>query len=1012
VRIRLFGPLEVVDDADAAVEIVGTRLRTLLARLAVDAGTPIHRDAILDAVWPQSAPGGAVNALQSLVTRLRRQLPGLVESHPVGYRLAVDPSAVDILRFEALAHTDPSAALALWRGEPFAGLHAPFVEAWTARLSELRLRVVQAVVADDLAHGKGSRRLGELAALAGEHPLHEPVNALLMRALVADGRSAQALVVFAELRGRLADELGADPGEELQALHTAILRDSTVDRPEPRLPPALTSFVGRDEELAQVRAALAAGRLVTLTGPGGAGKTRLALELARAWPLPVFLVELAPVHESSGVAATALAAVGAAETSLLGGAVTATQRVVTALRGRASLVVLDNCEHQLDACAALVDAVLAGCPEARILVTTREPLNLTGERLLPVGPLPVPQSTVDLTSAALRLFVDRAQAVRASFELTEETLPAVVEICRRLDGLPLAIELACARLRTLAVDEIAQRLGDRFRLLTGGSRTALPRHQTLAAVVGWSWDLFDESERRLAGRLAVFAGGADLAAIEAVCAGDGLDAADVLTVLIGLVEKSFVRMTPEPPRYSMLDTIQAYATDHLVAAGESDAVRHRHARYLLELAETAEPALRGHEQLTWLAWLSREYDNLTGALRWAVDSGHTEIAVRMVAAVGWYWVLRGASGEATAWLREVLSLPGLDAVEPSTVATTFAYDAVHQFSAGDPERATNSAKTAMAMADGTDHPTVAIVSAVIRANSADVAGALAELATLVDHPDQWAAAAAQLVRGHLAESVGDADGAAQHFAEARRRFEAVGDRWGTTMALSPLADVHSVAGEHAAAIELLTEAIRLAGEVGADDDRDWMRAQRGSERLRAGDATGAMVDLTQAQAAGHERGRPTLIAVAQIYQARAVGDPAVARALASDALQRLDSADGALLPRLRVLATVGLAQAAADAADHMAARGHAADAITGALSIVDAVMLAGVAEGVAEVVYAGGDHAGAARLLGIAVALRGRPDLGSPAVRRLLAELAPVPPEGDASVELAAFADALRRSEQ
>jgi predicted ATPase len=655
--------------------------------------------------------------------------------------------------------------------------------------------------------------------------------------------------------------------------------------------------------------------------------------------------------------------------------------------------------------------VLAGCPEARILITTREPLNLTGERLLPVGPLPIPQSTVDTTNAALRLFVDRAQAVRASFELSEETLPAVVEICRRLDGLPLAIELACARLRTLAVDEIAQRLGDRFRLLTGGSRTALPRHQTLAAVVGWSWGLFDERERRLAGRLAVFAGGADLAAIEAVCAGDGLDEADVVTVLIGLVEKSFVRMTPEPPRYTMLDTIQAYAADQLVAAGESDAAREKHARYMLELAERAEPALRGRDQLTWLAWLSREYDNVAGALRWAVDAGRTEISVGLVAAIGWYWVLRGAIGEAASWLREVLSQPGLERLPPSTVAIAYAYDAGYHFSAGDPERAASSAKAAAALATTTTHPVVAIVTAVTRAASADMPTVLGELATMVDHPDPWAAGAGELIRGHIAESVGDVDAAGRHFAEARRRFEAVGDRWGITMTLSPLAGIRSLAGEPAAAIELLTEAIRLAGEVGADDDRDWMRAQRGWERLRAGDSAGAAIDLAEVRAAGDARGRPTLIAMAQIYQARAVEDPARSQALVCEALQRLDSAEGALVPRLRVLATRGLAQAAADAGQPAVARRHAAEAIIAATSTVDNLMVAGVAEGVAEAVYALGDQDGAARLLGVAVALRGRSDLGSPAVRRLLAELEPVPPAGDAVIELAAFAEGLRAAD-
>jgi predicted ATPase/DNA-binding SARP family transcriptional activator len=984
VRIRLLGPLEIVDDGGAPVEVAGRRLRTLLARLAVDAGQPVSRDALIDAVWPGPPPAGALNALQTLVARLRRVVP--VESYPDGYRL---PDQVDVDLVEFLR--DPVAAWDQWRGEPFDGLDdAPFTQAVSARLMELRLRAAQTLVDRDLARGRLSAgRLAELTELARAHPLQEALQGRRMRALVVDSRPAEALAVFAALRQRLADELGTDPSPELVRLNASIL-GSTVDAPAGvRLPPPLTSFVGRTDELAQVAEALSAARLVTLVGPGGAGKTRLAVEVARSFAEPVWLVELAPVREPAGVGAAVLAAVAPAGATLLhSGPTDLGTRLRDALGERTGLLVLDNCEHLLDACAVLVDAVLAHCPRVRLLATSREPLAITGERLCPIGPLALPVPGPDLVAAegceSVRLFVDRARAVQPRFQLTEENLPAVVEVCRRLDGLPLAIELACARLRTLGVDEIAARLGDRFRLLTGGSRTALPRHQTLAAVVDWSWALFDERERRLAGRLAVFAGGADLSAIEAVCTGDGLDNADVVTVLIGLVDKSFVRLSLDPPRYTMLDTIQAYAAVQLAQTGESDTVRHRHAYYLLERAELAEPALRGHDQLTWLAWLRREYDNLAAALRWTVDAGDPDAAVRLVASLGWYWVLGSAAAESAGWFREVLALPGLSHVAGRTLATAYAYDAINQFSAGDRERAISSAKAAAQLADQAEHPAVAIVSTVISSNSDSVASAIAQLSTLVNHGDPWTAAAGELVSGHAAENAGDVTTARTRFAAARDRFGATGDRWGTMMALSALAGLESLRGDLASAISQLTEGARLADEVGADDDRDWMLARRGSERRRSGDRLGARADLEQVWAAGRERGRPLLVAMAQIYLAElacADGDPATAGVLLADTLDRLDRAEGTLPPRLRVLGCLGQARALAVAGELAAAQAAGGRALAQALSIGDATMTATVTEGLAEIAYASGDQAAGERLLGLAAVVRGTADLGSPVVR-------------------------------
>src|SRR6185369_10142275 len=290
----------------------------------------------------------------------------------------------------------------------------------------------------------------------------------------------------------------------------------------------------------------------------------------------------------------------------------------------------------------------------RIITTSREPLAITGETLHPVGPLATPtagaSAAVASGVAAARLFADRAAAVRPGFAITEANVDAIAEICRRLDGMPLAIELACARLRTLPVETIAARLDDRFRLLTGGSRTAMPRHQTLLAVVEWSWDLLDDDERRLAADLSVFLDGATDELIEAVCG-------DVDEALAGLVDKSLVRLD-EDGRYQMLETIRVFAAERLAESGRADDVRSRLAAYLTERLSIGEPAMRGPDQLFWLDWITAERDNLSGALRWAIDSGDAETAHRLAGSLGWYWLLSDSHAEAVNWLRQVLVMPG------------------------------------------------------------------------------------------------------------------------------------------------------------------------------------------------------------------------------------------------------------------------------------------------------------------------------------------------------------------
>ncbi|HYQ63447.1 BTAD domain-containing putative transcriptional regulator [Actinophytocola sp.] len=967
-RVGLLGALEVRDDAGRPVEVPGTRLRTLLARLVLGAGRPVSGAELIDAVWGAHPPRGAANALQTLVSRLRRTLPGLQLAHSAaGYRLAgVD---ADVTTFERLAAEgrasrdagDPAAArdrfteaLRLGRGDPRADLPD------ATRLTELRLRTVE-----DLADlTSGGEDIAELAGLVAAHPLRERLAATYMRALVAAGRPAQALTVYADLRRALATELGTDPSPEIRDLHTAILRGGNERRAGPRAP--VTSFVGREDDMDRLHALLADARLVTLVGPGGAGKTRLAAELAGRHT-DVLWAELADVADADRLPAVVSGALGPRHAGLPGTrAGDPVAMLTTDLGDRQALLVLDNCEHLVDACARLADRILAACPGVRIVATSREPLGIGGEFLHPVGPLATPPEGVAAAGyPAVRLFADRAAAARPGFVVTADNAGAVAEICRRLDGLPLAIEMACTRLRSMPLAEVAARLSDRFRLLTGGNRTALPRHRTLLAVVDWSWRLLTGEERALARRLAVFTGGATLAAARAVCG-------DVDDLLASLVDRSFLQLLDvpgRPPRYRMLDTIGAFVAGELTD-DEAARVRRAHAAYFLALAEEAEPNLRGPAQLRWFAELDREYGNVSAALRWAVDAGDAATALRLIAALGWYWTLRDSHDEAAGWLRRALALPA-GTIPPAV----HAFDAMYH-AEKDPERGRAAAEAARRCA-GPDprtwHPAVAFMTLVLGGPAG--AAATAELAS---HPDDWVAAQAELMAGHTAGARGELPASAAHYAAALTRFESSGDRWGIASAASSVAGVHSVYGRHEKAIEAVDRALSLTESLGATTDALWLRAQRGRYRLRAGDIEGARADLTRA---GEDSRASAVVAMARIglaALARRTGRPATLAGLLSE----LAGNPGWPETYLLVHALIEAGRGAAAAGDPAAAD----ERLTRALRLAGVNLAAGsltaeAAEAMAQVAMARDDAHAAARLLGLAAAVRGGVDMGDPDVR-------------------------------
>ncbi|MGC4911556.1 BTAD domain-containing putative transcriptional regulator [Streptomyces albogriseolus] len=693
VRYRILGTTQAVRPDGTVVPVGGARLRALLTVLALRAGRSVPVGLLVEEVWDGDPPTDATGAVQALVGRLRRALGAdAVASADGGYRLTAAPDDVDLHRFErlageglrALGDGDPAKAatvlddaLALWRGGPaLPGLPDRTAEA--ARVETRHLDVLRARHTAALALGEAERSLPELTALCDGHPLDEPLQALRLRALRDTGRTAEALAAYDEVRRLLADRLGSDPGAELRALHAELLS------PEPAGPPTrpgggtpgnlrarLTSFVGRETDIEAIRADLSAARLVTLLGPGGAGKTRLSQEAAEtvraAHPDGVWLAELAPVDDPDAVPEAVLTAVGARQTVLYGAgaegmrAVTdrhsaPVDRLAEHCGPRRMLLILDNCEHVVEAAARLVETLLERCPGLTVLATSREPLGVRGESLRPVEPLPEP--------VALRLLAERGAAARPGFR-TDDDPEACAEICRRLDGLPLAIELAAARLRMLTPRQIAGRLDDRFRLLTSGSRTALPRQQTLRAVVDWSWELLDAGERDVLSRLSVFAGGCDLTAAEAVCGPAALEA------LGSLVDKSLVVAAPSGDggmRYRLLETVAEYAGERLDETGGRDDAERAHLTYYRELARTTEPLLRGPRQVEAVARLEREYENVRTALRHAVARRDEQEALCVTLSLVWYWQMRDLRIEARNWCKEVMALgpdPFTEPVRPA-----------------------------------------------------------------------------------------------------------------------------------------------------------------------------------------------------------------------------------------------------------------------------------------------------------------------------------------------------------
>ncbi len=978
------------------------QLRALLAVLAVDPGTLVPVDRLVEAVHGDAPPAHARNALQAQISRLRRIIgPDTVEHCAGGYRLLLGADLVDAHRFAALvdsgrqrlesgdparAHETLARALHLWRGPALADLEGTVTaQDRTARLEEMHLATLELLAEAALECAEPAAAVPRLRELVATHPLRERGWSLLLRALAADGRRAEALAAFAEARELIADELGTDPSPELSEAHVSLLREDPARavRPGQRaLPAQLTSVVGRDQELDRLQTLLGSSRLVTLTGPGGVGKTRLAIEVAGDADPGACFVELSSVADPTDVPRAVGSALGLRLQGPPGGGDAGRDvvvaQLVNSLSRRSLLLVLDNCEHLTCAVAPLLGQLLAECPSLRVIATSRAPLGIIGEALFPVPGLSTPGPGVDADEArthpAVRLLEDRVALVSPGFTVDEDTVEHAVRICRALDGLPLAIELAAARARSRPLADVAEGLDTPFDLLSAGDAGGGPRHRSLASVIEWSWDLLGDSERELLRRFSVFTGGAAPTSVRAVCDLTGID-----ELLSGLVDKSL--LTLHDGRYRMLSTIRAFAGERLE---DPHPWRRRHVEHYLELARRADPHLRGRHQLEWLHRLDTEYPNLRAAMAWSTAHEPAR-ALELAHALATYWWLRGRRHDGAMLCRAALD--GVGPEPPGGLVEEFVLvvlTAVTETAEPGPLR--EHLDAVVQLVDDIDAPPRQPMLTITWARQSGPVptrrGPLPSPSGRLLDSDPWSRSLRSLSDGLQQTHAGAAEEAEASLLHALEGFRSLGERWGTLKALAEASRFPMWRGEHRRAITMLDEATDLAMQLAATEElaerywqRAWCRAATGESREARADAARA-ADVAEATGIAEVTAR-ALAASAEV--SRIAGDLAAARAAATRAAdvvppgwaRMTDGGSETQLVLGRVAVMDGRPEEALERFRHL-------------LDHESALVRASAVEGLAAVAACRDEGERAAHLAGLAAALRGAPLIGDPDVDRVV----------------------------
>ncbi len=918
VHVVLLGPFALAGPG-GAIELSGRRQQALAAILALEPGRTVSYGRLIDCLWPDGEVDDPLNALQHHVSRLRAAIGrDAVVRRDVGYALDISAEDVDALSFERLAARGNDElrngagaqagstlrqALALWRGpalQSFEGEDWAIPEA--ERLERLRLDAIEDRIEADLNAGLHHEVVDEVAVHARQHPFRERLWGQLMLALYRSGRQSDALLAYQDLRKILAEEKGLDPGPDLQRLEVAIisqapsldaggtLAGATRASVPGNLVAPLTRFIGRHELLQEVRRSVREHRLVTLLGPGGTGKTRLAIETGLAsggeFADGSWFVDLAPVSDPGDVPAAVSVvfearSAGAMTGSRAGGGEDPTARAIASLRNRPQLMIVDNCEHLPGAVSRFVEAALAASPHLHVLATSREPLGIPGEVRRVVPPLSVPAQGPDdpgeiVSSEAVRLFEDRAIRVLPDFALTDETAGDVAELCRHLDGLPLAIELAAAWVGTLPVRRIAEELDERFRLLVAPSRAPGDRHASLRATLDWSYDLLASEERDMFEALSVFVGGASLSTVEWLGSEAGRDRVETLDLLQRLIDRSLLvadTLAPDEPRYAMLETLQAYGRERLVERGALDGALRAQRQLFVDLAERAEREILGAGSLEWQRRLEVEYPNLRSVFDTALAHGEAEAALRIAGSLWQLWAITDRYGEGRRWLEEALAAGGEAPAELRAHAlASLCYLAGED---RDLRRAIEAGEQAIGLAEA--------------------AGS------------SWALGRAKQAMALTLVDTGDVDRAARFVAEARALLDEADDAWG--LAALDLIDSHEAirSGDLIAAAEAGRAVLERASRMGYQPFVCWARLLLGVVAERSGHLEEAASSLRSALELARGLSLPHYVLFAQSLLAGVAvrtGDARAARSLTEEALE---TADPAGAPWFAALARVRLA---------------------------------------------------------------------------------------------------------